>query len=68
MGGGVPNPLREAWVFSSGENGCTVRARLMFAECGCFPGQDTEVRGKWVFPPADIVCARKTVVPPDEGV
>ena len=42
---GLPNPLREAWVFGSGENGCAVRARLKCAECGCFPGRDTEVRG-----------------------
>ena len=30
---------------------------------GAFPRRDTEVRGKWVFPPGEIICARKTVVP-----
>ena len=50
-------------MFVSGENGCAVRARLKCAECGCFLGRDTEVRGKWVFPRGDIVCAWKTVVP-----
>ena len=60
---GGPEPLREAWVFGSGENGCAVRMRLKCAECGCFPGRDSEVRGKWVLPPGEIVCAWKTVVP-----
>ena len=49
-------------MFGSGENGCAVRARLKCAECGCFPGRDSEVHGKWVLPPGKIVCARKTVV------
>ena len=30
---------------------------------GAFPGRDTEVRGKWVVSPGEIVCARKTIVP-----
>ena len=50
-------------MFGSGETGCAVRARLKCAECGCFPGRDTEERRKLVFPPGEIVCARKTVVP-----
>ena len=29
---------------------------------GVFPGRDSEVRGKWVLPRGEIVCARKTVV------
>ena len=54
-------------MFGSGETGCAVRARLKCADCGCYPGRDTEERGKWVFPQARFMCVEDGCSP-DEGI